>query len=64
MSIAEQAPLAVQATLRSAQVYQEAGMGAAINLLAGQVRALRETEDFAEGVQSFIEKRDAVYNGR
>ena len=62
--IAEQAPLAVQETLKSGDVYLNQGLDAAVNLLAGQVRMLRETEDFAEGVLSFKEKRDAKYKGK
>ena len=62
--IAAQAPIAVRETMRSADVYLNQGLDSAVNLLAGQVRMLRETEDFAEGVLSFKQKRDAKYKGR
>ncbi len=61
--ISQQAPLAVMETLKSANMALQYGAETAINALAGQVRYLRETKDFAEGVLSFKEKRDAVYTG-
>ena len=61
--IARQAPLAVRESLRSAAIAQDSGVAASINMLAGQVRMLRESKDFAEGVLSFKEKRDAIYKG-
>ncbi len=62
--IAGQAPLAVQATKASARRFYTEGFEACVEPL-GRVQAeLLATEDAAEGVQSFIERRQAVFMGR
>ncbi|MHB8874101.1 MAG: crotonase/enoyl-CoA hydratase family protein [Myxococcaceae bacterium] len=63
-TIARQAPLAVQATLRNARVAMEKGHGPALEQLMAEARALMTTEDAAEGVMSFVERREAVFRGR
>lgn len=63
-SMANQAPLAVQATLRAARVALEQGPDAAKNELMNEARRLMGTEDAAEGVKSFVERRKAVFQGR
>src|SRR6202012_450397 len=63
--IAERAaPLAVQATLASAHLAREQGDAAAIERLRPDVAALFASADAAEGVQSFIERRKAQFQGR
>jgi enoyl-CoA hydratase/carnithine racemase len=63
-SIAAQAPLAVSATLSNTRKAVFAGPSSALAEL-GQLQAtLRETEDAAEGVRSFIEKRAGRFSGR
>lgn len=62
--IAEQAPLAVQASRRSAQVAVEQGHEAAVALFDGQLKKLAASDDFAEGVKSFVERRAGRYRGR
>jgi enoyl-CoA hydratase/carnithine racemase len=62
--IASQAPLAVQAALRSARLAVEQGHDAALARLLDEARALMVTEDAMEGVMSFIERRDARFQGR
>jgi enoyl-CoA hydratase len=62
--IASAAPLAVQATLANAMLYAKQGEDAAIAAFAPTQKRLSATEDFAEGVQSFIERREAVFKGR
>lgn len=62
-SVAKQAPLAVQATRRSARVAFEQGPEAAKRELVDEARATMRTEDAAEGVRSFLERREAVFQG-
>jgi enoyl-CoA hydratase len=58
------APLAVRATLASAHLARDRGEAAAIERLRPDVAALFATADAAEGVQSFIERRQAQFQGR
>jgi enoyl-CoA hydratase/carnithine racemase len=62
--IAARAPLAVQATLASARLARERGRDAAIHALMDTARPLFATDDAREGVQSFLERRDARFTGR
>lgn len=63
-TIARQAPLGVQATLANARVAAKEGPRAAIDHLAKQLPAVMNSEDAAEGLQSFLERRDAEFRGR
>lgn len=63
-NIAQQAPLGVQATLRNAQIAQEEGEEAAIEALNPTIHELMNSEDAAEGVRSFVERRQAKFTGR
>ena len=58
------APLGVRATLASAHLAREHGEAAAIERLRPDVAALFASADAAEGVQSFIERRAARFEGR
>lgn len=58
------APLGVGAILTSAHRARRLGDDAAIAQLAPDVARLFSSADGAEGVQSFIERRDAVFTGR
>lgn len=62
--IANQAPLAVQASRRSAQLAMEQGPKAALEALLPDARALFATQDAAEGVRSFVERRAGKFEGR
>lgn len=63
-TIAERsAPLGVRATLESAQRAQAEGDSGAVAQLGLQIRGLFGTADAAEGVQSFVERRDAHFQG-
>lgn len=62
--IATQAPLAVQATKASAQRYLTESVAACVAALGPVQSSLLATEDAAEGVQSFIERREASFKGR
>jgi enoyl-CoA hydratase len=63
-AIAAQAPLGVQATLHSARLSQEKGMEASIAELVPEIKRLMVTQDAAEGVMSFMQRRPAVFTGR
>lgn len=64
-TIAERAaPPGVRATLASAQLARTEGEAAAIERLRPTVAELFASEDAAEGVQSFIERRPARFSGR
>jgi enoyl-CoA hydratase len=58
------APLGVRAVLASAHLARTEGDNAAIGALRPEVTRLFGTDDAAEGVQSFIERREARFQGR
>ena len=62
--IARQAPLGVQATLANARVAQRQGLAAATEHLAGLLPGILASADAAEGVVSFLERREARFEGR
>lgn len=62
--IAKQGPLGVQATLRSSRLALAEGEQAAFKRLMPDIAPLMKTEDVQEGVQSFVERREAVYKGK
>jgi len=63
-TVAKRAPLGVQATIRSARTAQYEGPAAATEELLVIARELMDTEDAAEGVRSFIERREGEFKGR
>ncbi|WP_034271532.1 crotonase/enoyl-CoA hydratase family protein [Haloechinothrix halophila] len=58
------APLGVRASLESAHRAREHGDAAAVEQLLPEIGRLMTSADGAEGIQSFIERRDAVFTGR
>jgi enoyl-CoA hydratase len=62
--IAEQAPLAIQASLASSRRYAEFGPIAAFAEIGALQRHLCRSEDFREGICSFRERRPARFQGR
>lgn len=62
--IAKQAPLGVYATLKSSRLTKAAAEAAAIVDLMPELQKIMKSEDAAEGVQSFIERREGNFKGR
>ena len=63
-SIAQQAPLAVAATRRNVLKAMEQGPVVAMQDFIDVQRQLSGSEDAAEGVRSFVERRPAQFVGR
>jgi enoyl-CoA hydratase len=62
-TIAAQAPLAVRASLVSSRTAADHGPHAAVREFNAQQSRLMATEDAAEGVRSFIERRQGRFVG-
>jgi enoyl-CoA hydratase/carnithine racemase len=62
--IGEQAPLAVRASLASSRLAVEIGPHAAIRQFTAEQAKLMTTDDAAEGVRSFVERRAGRFTGR
>ena len=62
--IAAQAPLGVQATLASARRARAAAEADAIEHLRGALPGILASEDAAEGIRSFLERRPGHFTGR
>jgi enoyl-CoA hydratase len=62
--VARQAPRGVQGTLANARVAAASGREAAAAHLAGLLPGVLASEDAAEGLASFLERREARFSGR
>ncbi len=62
--VAQAAPLGVQGSLRSSRTRILKGEAAAVEPMFRGIAEVMRSEDAAEGVRSFIERRDAVFRGR
>ncbi len=63
-TIAKQAPLGVRGTLENARIAREKGLDAAREHLKTMLPKLMTSEDAAEGLASFLERREASFRGR
>jgi enoyl-CoA hydratase len=62
--LAAAAPLGVRAILKSSRLAQTEGEQAAAARVFEDMDAVMRSEDAREGLQSFLERRDAVFKGR
>lgn len=62
--IAKGAPLAVQEMKRASAIYVDRGESASLEAVERMRIVTEGSEDCAEGIQSFIERRDAVFKGQ
>jgi enoyl-CoA hydratase/carnithine racemase len=62
--IARQAPLGVQQTLQNARIAEVGGQAAATEHLRSVLPGILASEDAREGMQSFIERREARFTGK
>ena len=58
------APLGLRATKEAARVYLDQGEQAAIAAIPAIRKAVFASADFKEGIQSFVERREARFEGR
>ena len=61
--VARQAPLGVQASLASARLARSEGDRAAIARLLPDLVPIMKSDDAAEGIRSFIERREGLFKG-
>jgi len=62
--IAAQAPLAVRAILASSRAALEEGPEVEATRVYDRARELMKTEDAAEGMRAFLERREGVFQGK
>jgi enoyl-CoA hydratase len=61
--IAAQAPLGVQATLRQARLARDVGVDAAVADVRASLQPIMTSQDAAEGLRSFLERRAGRFSG-
>lgn len=62
--VAKQAPLGVYASLKSSRITMEKGFAQAVAALMPDLQPIMASDDAKEGVQSFVERREANFKGR
>jgi enoyl-CoA hydratase/carnithine racemase len=62
--IAKNAPLGLRAMKQAALRYIETGEAAAIAAISGVRKQVMDSEDAKEGIRSFVERREARFQGR
>ena len=61
--ISQNAPLGIQATKAAGRKYIEAGESSAVNAIDDIRAKVMNSQDAKEGIQSFVERRAAVFVG-
>jgi len=64
MKIADAAPLGVQAALRSSKLARTQDQNIALHSVFNDMPGVMTSEDAAEGVRSFLERRKANFQGK
>ncbi|WP_228128376.1 hypothetical protein [Marinobacter daepoensis] len=62
--IAKAAPLGVQGSLKSSRLAISEGQEVARECLFPELRPVMASEEVQEGIQSFLERREAVFKGK
>jgi enoyl-CoA hydratase len=62
--VARQAPMGVRATLASARAGAGGGPDAGRDTIASLLPGIMRSQDAAEGLRSFLERREAHFTGR
>lgn len=62
--IAKNAPIGIQVTKEAGLIFIAAGEKAAVDVIPKIRERVLSTEDMKEGIQSFVERRQAVFKGR
>jgi enoyl-CoA hydratase/carnithine racemase len=62
--IADCAPLGVQALLKSTRAAELEDQSAAVKQMFLDLAPVMKSQDAAEGIRSFLERRKAVFHGR
>lgn len=63
-SIAKAAPLAVESVMKSVDYASHHAQPEAVQQIFSDLVPIMQSEDAAEGIQSFVERREAVFKGR
>jgi enoyl-CoA hydratase/carnithine racemase len=63
-TIAKNAPIGIQVTKEAALKFIENGERAAVDYIPKIKDRVFNSEDFKEGIQSFVERRAAVFRGQ
>jgi enoyl-CoA hydratase len=63
-TIAKNAPIGIQVTKEAALKFIEGGERAAVDYIPKIKERVFNSEDFKEGIQSFVERRAAIFRGR
>jgi len=62
--IANAAPLGVQGSLKSSKLARDEGERAALEKLFLELKPVMNSQDIQEGIQSFLQRRDAKFTGK